>query len=80
MNRRNRNAWLILLSIFQLAVFAEPPPSLPPGTNPKNQSSKEQKAIPDLTNAYVSTQPSDLSDGINVGAVIMGMFVLGRVP
>ena len=60
-------SWVLLFTFLSFTLFAEPPPHLEQGTDPKTQSSKAQKDIPDLTQAYVSTKPTDLKDGISVG-------------
>ena len=67
MKLHSQHPWLILFSLFSLTLFAEPPPHLAPGTDPKNQFSKEQKNLPDLAKPYVSIKPTDLKDGIIVG-------------
>ena len=53
--------------ILSVNLLAQSPPSLEQGTDPKNQSSKEQKKIKYLKSPYLSTSPKDLNDGIAVG-------------
>ncbi len=72
MNKKQRTI-ILLLAIFSLSgkLTAGELPRLPSGLDPKEQSSAEQKKIPDLPEAYVSTSPKDLDDGLQVGTLDM---------
>jgi CubicO group peptidase (beta-lactamase class C family) len=57
------------LAILSLAttLMAGELPRLPKDLDPKKQTNAEQKKLPDLPEAYVSTAPEDLNDGLKVG-------------
>ena len=42
-------------------------PRLAKGLKPEQQSYQEQKKLPDLKEAYFTTSPKDLGDGLEVG-------------
>ena len=60
---------LIVVAIGCGAVIlsANELPRLPKALDPKKQSYSEQKKMPDLPEAYFSTSPQDLGDGLKVG-------------
>jgi CubicO group peptidase (beta-lactamase class C family) len=60
---------LIVVAIGCGAVIlsANELPRLPKALDPKKQSYSEQKKLPDLPEAYFSTSPQDLGDGLKVG-------------
>jgi CubicO group peptidase (beta-lactamase class C family) len=60
---------LIVVAIGCGAVIlsANELPRLPKALDPKKQSYSEQKKLPNLPEAYFSTSPQDLGDGLKVG-------------
>ena len=57
-------AWIV--ACMQTSDAADLP-RLPQGLAPSKQSFQAQRKLPDLDEAYVSTSPEDLGDGLQVG-------------
>jgi CubicO group peptidase (beta-lactamase class C family) len=70
-NMKQRRASISLLTLLNLVarLNAQELPRLPEELDPKKQSYAEQKKLPDLPEAYVSTSPQDLGDGLQVGTL-----------
>jgi CubicO group peptidase (beta-lactamase class C family) len=70
MNKK-QNAIILLLAVFSLSgkLTAGELPRLPEELVPENQTSSEQRNLPDLPEAYVNTSPVDLGDGLHVGTL-----------
>jgi len=68
---KKQNPIILTLTILSLItnVMAGELPRLPKDLDPKNQTSSEQKKLPYLPEAYVSTSPEDLDDGLQVGTL-----------
>ena len=60
---------IVLLAASSLNLTADELPRLPQELDPKKQTALEQKKLPDLPQAYVSTSPEDLGDGLQVGTL-----------
>jgi CubicO group peptidase (beta-lactamase class C family) len=63
---------IILLAAISLLggrLFASELPRLSKELDPRKQSYSQQKKMPDLPEAYVSTSPEDLDDGLQVGTL-----------
>ncbi|MHC4207489.1 MAG: sialate O-acetylesterase [Planctomycetota bacterium] len=67
MNNRRTITALLSLSLLSTNLIASELPYLPKDLDPKKQSYGEQPKLPDLREAYVSTSPKDLKDGLQVG-------------
>lgn len=67
MNNRRTITALLALSLLSTNLIASELPYLPKDLDPKKQFYGEQPKLPDLTEAYVSTSPKDLKDGLQVG-------------
>ena len=65
-NRRTMTAFLAL-SLISTNLIASELPRLPKDLDPQKQFYGEQPKLLDLTEAYVSTSPEDLKDGLQVG-------------
>jgi CubicO group peptidase (beta-lactamase class C family) len=68
---RRRNTSMLLLAVVCLGaeLVAGELPRLPKDLDPGKQTYQEQKTLPDLPVAYVSTSPEDLGDGLKVGTL-----------
>jgi CubicO group peptidase (beta-lactamase class C family) len=68
---KNQKIVFLLLAIFVSGANlpADDLPRLPRELDPKKQTYSEQKKLPDLPAAYVSTSPEDLGDGLQVGTL-----------
>jgi len=61
---------LLLAALFlEAELVAGELPRLPKDLDPGKQTYQEQKKLPDLPEAYVSTSPEDLGDGLQVGTL-----------
>jgi CubicO group peptidase (beta-lactamase class C family) len=60
---------LIAIPLLDGKLSADNLPQLSNELDPKQQSYQEQKKLPDLPEAYVSTSPQDLDDGLQVGTL-----------
>ena len=60
---------LLAVSTLGAELRAQELPRLSQELDPKTQSYAEQKKLPDLPEAYVSTSPQDLGDGLQVGTL-----------
>jgi hypothetical protein len=67
MNNRRTITALLALSLLGTNLIASELPCLPKDLDPRKQFYGEQPKLPDLTEAYVSTSPKDLKDGLQVG-------------
>ena len=68
---KKRNTSMLLLAVLSLGaeLVAGELPRLPKDLDPGKQTYQEQKRLPDLPEAYVSTSPEDLGDGLQVGTL-----------
>ncbi len=68
-----RNATKVIcgltLTLVSANLSAAELPRLAKGLDPTKQTSAEQKKLPDLPKAYVTTSPEDLGDGLEVGTL-----------
>ena len=55
---------IVLLDCDSATLIAGEPPRLPENLAPQKQSYSEQKKLPDLSEAYFSTSPQNLKDGL----------------
>jgi CubicO group peptidase (beta-lactamase class C family) len=60
---------LAAISLLGGRLFASELPRLSKQLDPRKQSYAQQKKMPDLPEAYVSTSPEDLNDGLQVGTL-----------
>ncbi len=60
---------LLATSLLSCSLWADELPRLPKELDPKKQTNSEQRNLPDLAEAYVSTSPEDLHDGLQVGTL-----------
>jgi len=67
MNNRRTITALLALSLLSTNLIAGELPYLSKDLDPKKQFYSDQPKLPDLTEAYVSTSPKDLKDGLQVG-------------
>jgi len=58
---------LLALSLLSTNLIASELPYLPKDLDPTKQSYQEQKKLPDLPQAYFSTSPENLGDGLRQG-------------
>ena len=68
---KTQSAIILLLAFTTLGVKlnAQELPRLSKELDPSQQGYQEQKKLPDLPAAYVSTSPQDLGDGLQVGTL-----------
>ena len=68
---KNHRTVFLLLAIFVSGanLSADDLPRLPTELDPKRQTYSEQKTLPDLPAAYVSTSPENVGDGLEVGTL-----------
>ena len=68
---KKRNTSMLLLAVLSLGaeLVAGELPRLPEDLDPGKQNYQEQNKLPDLPEAYVSTSPEDLGDGLQVGTL-----------
>jgi len=60
---------LLATSILSVTLNGQELPRLSKELDPQQQGYQEQKKLPDLPEAYVSTSPQDLGDGLQVGTL-----------
>ena len=60
---------IVLLDCDSATLIAGELPRLPENLAPQKQSYSEQKKLPDLSEAYFSTSPQNLKDGLKVGTL-----------
>lgn len=60
---------LPLLVLTSISSFGVELPYLSKDIDPETQDLKAQGALPNLSEAYVSTSPKDLNDGLPVGTL-----------
>jgi len=68
---KKRNTSMLLLAVLSLGaeLVAGELPRLPKDLDPSKHTYQEQKRLSDLPEAYVSTSPEDLGDGLQVGTL-----------
>ena len=66
---KKRNVIILILAVSSFNLIAGELPTLSKDLDPQKQSYAEQQKLPDLPEAYVSTSPKDLGDGLQVGAL-----------
>ncbi len=67
MKKRTTNVLLLAVLSLGAELVAGELPRLPKDVDPGKLTYQEQKKLPDLPEAYVSTSPEDLGDGLQVG-------------
>ena len=71
MNIHKKLSATLIIALVSMTAAAAELPRLPENVAPASQDFKAQKLLPYLKEAYVSTSPVDLDDGISVGELSM---------